>query len=194
MSQTRPGSDHHLLHSYLTWQLSVIQVEASHSCSTNSLGSSRLCVDTNYEWLLASCKEWIFNMMKMLQYYWILTDESLSYGATLKTKDSSTDRRLDCRGAWRNGDLLNTIRSETWDHDEASSTSRAASVGGKGTNTEWVRRCGGWLLELDGAVSSLSSDAVGVGLSLEQLSSSKVVTLHISRNSSEELGAVSRSP
>ena len=63
---------------------------------------------------------------------------------------------------------------------------------GRLQDSEGVRRGGGGLFPLDGTVSSLCSDTVGVVHTVEQLA--VAVALNTSRHSSEVLGTVCWSP
>ena len=72
--------------------------------------------------------------------------------------------------------------TEVGDHDESPIGSGVTPIGlnlggGISPNGEGVRRGGGGLLPLDGAVTLLCPDAVVVDLGLEELAPSKVVTL-----------------
>ena len=85
-------------------------------------------------------------------------------------------------GSNRIGDLLDAIRTQVRDEDEGTSSTGITAIGlnlscGTGAHSEGVRRGGGGLLPLDGAVTLLCPDAVVVDLGLEELAPSKVVTL-----------------
>ena len=118
---------------------------------------------------------------------------------TLNSKVGSTLLGLVALGSNRIGDLLDAIRTQVRDEDEGTSSTGITAIGlnlscGTGAHSEGVRRGGGGLLPLNGAVASLCPDAVGVNLRLQKLTSSKVVTLDSSRLSSEILDTVCWGP
>ena len=93
-------------------------------------------------------------------------------------------------------ELLDAVRTQVRDEDEGTSSRGVTAIGlnlsgGTGAHSEGVRGGCGGLLPLNGAVTRLCPDAVGVNLRLQKLASSKVVTLDTSRFSSEILDTVS---
>ena len=119
---------------------------------------------------------------------------------SFNSKVGSAHLRLIGLGSTRgNRDLDNAIRAKVGDGNVGSITqnSRCRWIGTISTNysdtvqTEWIWRCCGWFLPLDGTISLLSSDAVVVPLTRQKLGSGIIVTLHTARNASEVLDTVS---
>ena len=112
-----------------------------------------------------------------------LTDKRLGNGShAFNSKVGSALLGLVTLGSNWVGNLLDTIGTQVGDEDEGPSSRGVTSIGldlscGRSPDAEGVRRGGGGLLPLDGAVALLCPDAVVVDLRLEKLAPGKVVTL-----------------
>ena len=97
-----------------------------------------------------------------------------------------------------NVELLDTVLAHVGDVHEGADCGGVATVrldvGAHHANTKGVRRGGGGHFPLDGAHTQLCSNAVNIILRQQNLASSEVVTLDISRYSSEILDTVGWSP
>ena len=155
---------------FLAWKLSIIEGESS---SWRCQSSGRISIDSNKEWLSGRYKgEW--------------------NSRSVNTKNSSTMEGYKRLWTARGGESIDSIRAEIWDVEEWgwTATGWCFCISRACDHRKSVWGCSRWLLVLDLAVASLSSDAIVVVKTIVELTTSKTIALDGPSYPSEILDAI----